>query len=384
MQLQEKGRIFPLFFLAKSAFCVRISLYTCIHAPDGTEMSFLRDHDRRHSGRRISTGSALWKKLISILLCVALLVTAFILLRNEENKPEPRGSVSEGFYSNLSDTIVNVNGKDYRERKDLTSILLIGYDKTENSSNYGYRNGGQSDFMLLLVLDENGKTVRRLQLERDTMTEVKVLSVLGKDAGTNTLQLCLSHGYGNVPEECNQRTVEAVSHLLQGIEIPFYIAMNLDGVSVLNDALGGVDVLIEDDFTGVDDTLLQGQTVHLEGKHATTYLRSRKAIGSGTNEERMRRHRTYLEAAEKQLHTRLSRDKSFANTFFSDTDGILETNLSRGRLINELNRAKDYDILPVETYAGEYKLGKDNYVEFWPDEESILSWILNTYYVPVS
>ena len=329
-------------------------------------------HDRNPNG--------LLKKLIPVIICIVILVVMAIILNNEDQKPEQRGTVSGDFYQ---DNFIEVNGQKYAEKKDLLPILLIGYDKSENSAGYGYRNGGQSDFMLLLVLDEESKTIHRLQLERDTMTEVKVLSVLGKDAGTNTLQLCLSHGYGNVPEECNKRTVEAVSHLLQGIDIQFYIAMNLDGIPVLNDAIGGVDVLIEDDFTGVDDTLIQGQIIHLEGLHATNFVRTRKSIGKGTNEERMRRHRTYLEAASTQLRKNIASDKSWINTFLADTNDILETNLSRGRLINEVNRAKEYDILPVETFTGEYKIGRDGYMEFHPDQDSILSWVLNTFYTRV-
>ena len=34
----------------------------------------------------------------------------------------------------------------------------------------GYRDGGQSDFLLLLVLDHKNKTIRQLQIDRDTMT----------------------------------------------------------------------------------------------------------------------------------------------------------------------------------------------------------------------
>ena len=303
-----------------------------------------------------------------------------IILNNEDQETEQRGTVSANFYQ---DEMIEVNGQKYAEKKKLLPILLIGYDKSENSAGYGYRNGGQSDFMLLLVLDEDSKTIHRLQLERDTMTEVKVLSVLGKDAGTNTLQLCLSHGYGNVPAECNERTVSAVSHLLHGIDLDLYVAFNIDAIPVLNDAIGGVDVLIEDDFSETDPVLKMGETVHLEGKHGTSYVRARMSVGSGTNEERMRRHRTYLQAVETKFTSLLKGSASFVNTFFSMVDPVLESNLSRGRMINEVNRAKDYDILPVETFPGEYKIGHDGYMEFHPDTDSILSWVLSTFYTPV-
>ena len=319
-------------------------------------------------------------RLLLVFLCVALLITAVILLRMQEQQPEQRGQLTENY---LDRKTVTIAGKTYAERRGLTPILLIGYDKTESSSDFGYRSGGQSDFMLLTILDEENHTVRRLQLERDTMTEIQVLSILGKDAGTNTLQLCLAHGYGNVPEECNRRTVSAVSHLLQGIDLEYYVAFNIDAIPVLNDAIGGVDVLIEDDFSAIDPVLKMGETVHLEGKHATTFVRTRKQIGSGTNEERMRRHRAYLSAVETKFTSLLKDSASFVNTFFSTVDPILESNLSRGRMINEVNRAKDYDILPVETFPGEYKLGHDGFMEFHPDTDSILSWVLSTFYTPV-
>ena len=319
-------------------------------------------------------------RLLLILLCVALLVAAFFLLRRQELQPDQRGQLTANYYGRKT---VTVDGKTYAERRGLTPVLLIGYDKTASSSGAGFRSGGQSDFMLLLVIDEESRAVRRLQLERDTMTEIQVLSILGKDAGTNTLQLCLAHGYGNVPSECNERTVSAVSHLLQGVDLEYYAAFNIDAIPVLNDAVGGVDVLIEDDFSGVDPVLKMGETVHLEGDHATAFVRARKSLGAGTNEERMRRHRTYLQAVESKFISLLKADASFVNTFFTAVDPVLESNLSRGRMINEVNRAKDYDILPVETFPGEYKTGLDGYVEFHPDADSILSWVLRTFYTPV-
>ena len=44
---------------------------------------------------------------------------------------------------------------------------------------------------------------------------------------------------------------DAVSRLLQGENIDFYLAASLD-ISVLNDLAGGVTVTLEDDFSAAD------------------------------------------------------------------------------------------------------------------------------------
>lgn len=293
--------------------------------------------------------------------------------------PAQKGELTE-HYENRK--VISVSGKNYRERAGLTTMLLMGYDRTGQASTV-YRDGGQSDFMMLVVIDSAEKRVRRLQLDRDTMAAVGVLSVLGKDMGTSTLQLCLAHGYGANPQDCNERAVRAVSNLLQGVEIGFYVSMPMSGIPALNDVLGGVDVLIEDDFSGVDDTLIMGQTVHLMGEHAYNFLHERRSIGDGTNKGRMRRHQAYLNGATKQLTEHLNADGSFANRLLNAMDDVLETNMSKGRLINEINRAYQYDICPVDTISGEYSLGKNGFVEFYANEQDIVAWVLDTFYTPV-
>ena len=84
-------------------------------------------------------------------------------------------------------------GETWRMRTGLTSILLIGYDKRDGDPDFGFTNGGQSDFMLLLVIDAHNRQVHQLQLDRDTMGPVQVLSTVGKPLGAHRLQLALAH-----------------------------------------------------------------------------------------------------------------------------------------------------------------------------------------------
>lgn len=63
------------------------------------------------------------------------------------------------------------------------------------------------------------------------------------------------------------------------------------------DSVGGVTVMVNDDFTGVDDTLIKGEAVTLYGVHAMNFVRSRMSMKDDpVNINRLARQREYLNA----------------------------------------------------------------------------------------
>ena len=86
---------------------------------------------------------------------------------------------------------------------------------------------------------------------------------------------------------------EAVEGLLLGESIDFYVAMNMDGISELNDLAGGVTVTLEDDFSSIDPAMAKGTTLTLHGDQAETFVRSRMTVGDGTNASRMERQEAF-------------------------------------------------------------------------------------------
>ena len=168
----------------------------------------------------------------------------------------------------------------------MTTILLIGYDHYANGQieeePSQYHLGGQSDFLLLLVIDHKNQQIHQLQFDRDTMTPIKLVATNGKDAGTRRLQLCLAHAYGRTREENNQNTIWAVEKLLgiekadDGAEIDYYISMDISGINKLNELVGGVTVTIpNDDLLALDPTLKGGETIKLTGMQAEYFTRTR-------------------------------------------------------------------------------------------------------------
>ncbi|OPZ70163.1 MAG: Biofilm regulatory protein A precursor [Firmicutes bacterium ADurb.Bin467] len=329
------------------------------------------------------------RKRAIISLCLVLLAAAAVFAFYEvgrwietRNIPAPpRGDLTGVFEEQPR---IEWNGRTYARKSGLTSILLMGVDKRDDAPTTGFRQGGQADFLLLLVLDRDQKTVTQLQIDRDTMTDIVVLGVLGNVTGTRRSQVCLSHGFGDGAETSCEYTVQAVKNLLFGMDVDLYAAIDLNAIGVLNDALGGVTVALEDDFSAYDPEMTPGKTLTLTGRQAEALVRYRMDVGDGTNESRMRRQRTYMEAASKALGERIARDADFVGGLYEALDGIMVTNMRKGRMVNEASRIYSYDILPAATPAGEYGIGDDGFMEFHADEAKLLQWVVETYFDPVN
>ena len=315
-------------------------------------------------------------------VCVLLIAVAILLglyrggrwLETRRNNPEPRGNYQE---RKANEATVTYDGTVYRQRKNLTSILLMGIDHDSGET------GGQADFLQLIVIDDTSRTLKRLSIDRDTMTPITVLGVLGNRSGVRTAQVSLSHGFGDGKEQSCELTAEAVSNLLLGMPVDFYLAMNLDGIAALNDMAGGVTVTLADDFSAQDPAMAQGTTLTLHGDQAEIYVRSRRNVGVGTNEARMVRQEQYVAKLFAQLDTQMRSDQSFSGTMFDTLSPYLTTSNGRGRLINVVWLAKDYARQETLSISGEHRVGSDGFMQFYADEASLYETVLDLFYEEV-
>lgn len=333
-------------------------------------------------GEALRKRARLRKRDILVIVSVAALLLVGLYLgaqwlENENANPEPRGD----YRLRYEDEQVTVNGVKYRQKKNLTTLLFMGIDRDSDAEQgVGNRNGGQADFLRLIVIDQADKTISQLQIDRDTMTPITVLSVLGNRSGTRTLQISLSHGYGDGKEQSCQFTVDAVSNLLFNVPINGYIAMNMDGINVLNDALGGITVTLEDDFSHIDPTMTKGTTLTLMGEQAEIFVRSRMSMEVGTNEARMVRQQTYLTQMMDTLHEKVLSDSEFVGTLFDSLSSYLVTNVSRAQMINDAWLSRNYERKPLYIPEGTHVVGTDGYMEFHVDEASLEQLVLELFY----
>lgn len=329
---------------------------------------------RHHRHRERPTGI----KLVILVLCIVvgyagiLLGVQLIGSRFEKNdSTEPVGSL-EGRFPSESITLDDGDRTWTYRRRDLTNILLMGVDWTDvGEPRTSIQPGGQSDFLLLVTLDRENETISTLQIDRDSMTPVRVYGPFGDYAGEQTMQICLSHAYGDTDAENCENTVWAVSQMLGGIPIEAYASLDIKSIEILNEALGGVTVTLEDDFSALDPSMTPGTTLTLRGKQAEYFVRTRMGIGAGTNESRMKRQREFMQAAGEVLIQKMSEDLDYLDFLFDQLSGHLITNADQGWLIDKAYESWEYERLDSKNIPGSHRVGDDGFMEFWIEERAL-------------
>lgn len=269
----------------------------------------------------------------------------------------------------------NTEESGYRARLGIHTYLFMGVDNP-GPVELSLNDGGQADAIMVLVVDDLNKTWQTLTLNRDTIASVPVLSVTGQVIDRRNEQLALAYAYGDGSNKSCLNVAAVVSKILEGQKINGYAALNMGGISAMNDALGGVTVTINSDFSGMDDTLVMGETITLNGTQAEHFLRGRKGVDDNTNLARMERHRQYLHGLREKLFELNQED---VLRIYEETSGYLVSSLDANDFANLLNTIKNYAELPARTIEGEAKI-EDDLMAFYMDEESRLDVVLELFY----
>jgi len=271
--------------------------------------------------------------------------------------------------------------KAYFPRQDITVILVMGIDEEGPAVSSGsYRNSGEADMVALVILDQLNESYSVLTLNRDMMLDMPALGLGGKRAGSYFGQLALSHTYGTGLEDSCENTREAVSDFLYGITIDYYVAMNMDAIGILNDAVGGVTVTVTEDFSQVDPTIPMGQ-VTLNRSQAMSYVRTRKDVGTQLNLQRMERHKDYLRGLTSALLENVRQSDLFVADTYEQMSPYMVTDCSVNVISGLVQRCADYTLREIISLEGENVLGEE-YYEFYPDEEKLDALILRLFYAP--
>lgn len=270
------------------------------------------------------------------------------------------------------------------EKKDVDTVLMIGIDKYASEVSYdSYNNQQQADFLLLLVMDEETKTCTPVHINRDTMTAVPVLSLSGEVIGTTEQQITLAHTYGSGKQDSCKNTVRALSHLFwDEVNIQHYISTTMDAVQTINDLVGGVTVTVEDDFSGIDDTLVQGQQVTLMGQHALTFVRSRSGMEDSSNLARMERQRQYLEGLRSGAIEKMESDALFALDALVQASDYIVSDCTVNQLSEIASDVVNYEMRPIRQIEGNAAIGEE-FMEYHVDEEALTALLVELFYKPV-
>jgi LCP family protein required for cell wall assembly len=194
------------------------------------------------------------------------------------------------------------------KEKDPFSVLMLGVDEREGDK-------GRSDTMIVLTVNPNNKSVNMLSIPRDTITEI-----VGKGK-----QDKINHAYafGGIPMAMD--TVEA----FLDIPIDYFIKVNMEGFTDMVDAVGGVKVKNDLEFTQDGYHFTKGEMI-LNGKKALSYTRMRKQDPRGDFGRQTRQRQIIEGVVKKGAH--LSSLMKFSD-IFSVIGKNVKTNLTFDQMV---------------------------------------------------
>ena len=315
----------------------------------------------------------------SILLYVVVLAVLVVASLEKEEAPEPVFGSLEGRF--VSDITMEWGGKTrYYRENEITNYLFIGVDKEDVTQVAGHQHGGQADFLVVLSIDRIRRTVTPVMLDRDAMVEMQTYGTFGHPSGTKVMQLCLAQAYSGVNIPGSVNTVQTVEKLLQGVRISHYIVLDMTAIPLVNDAMGGVEVTLKDDFTMFDPAMYRGATLRLMGKQAEFFVRGRMTVADGTNASRMARQQQYLSGLLSQFRQRIKGDQFKLRDILNTLEGHMSSDASDELLIHDVNAYDDYEWLPLQTLSGEHAIDEYGFAEFWVDEAALKELVARVWF----
>ena len=339
----------------------------------------------------------MFRTFVILIIGTVAVVTAYLAVTNfghefgqvfGQEKIENAGQTLTNYEESKA---IYIGEQKYLPDPDVYTFLLGGVDKfgtvTESDS---YINNEQIDFLALIAYDKNKNSCKILIINRDTMMEVPVLGLGGKSAGTAFEQIALSHTYGSGLKDSAENTVNAVEKLLGGITVDNYAIMKMDAIPILNDMVGGVQVVITEDLSVIDPSFVPANpeisetpetAVHLTGYLALQFIRRRMDVADGTNLSRIRRQEQYINGFYNNLRLRVAENGNFLVKAFGTVEDYLTTDCDYVKMNEFQNYIKTYPEAAIFTMAGEARQGPE-FIEFYPDQGNLTQVTVDLFYKP--
>ena len=103
------------------------------------------------------------------------------------------------------------------------------------------------------------------------MTKIEIFNPSGKSLGESTDHINIQYAFGDGKQKSCELMKTAVSNMLDGLPIQGYCSMNMDGIAVITDFVGGVQITIPDDsLADVNPEYKKGAVANITGENSRT------------------------------------------------------------------------------------------------------------------
>lgn len=287
-------------------------------------------------------------------------------------------------YGQIQNTI-QYKGKTYHRNTYVKAILCMGVDRREPLTETKRAGaGGQSDGIFLIAQDTARDRVQILAIPRDTMTPIPLTDLSGNILGYDTQHLTLAYAYGDGREKSCRFMCQAVTELLDGLQIDGYMAVSMGALRPLNDAVDGVTVTIDDpELEKRDPAFKPGASVTLMGDQAEAFLRYRDTGKSQSAVARLERQKGYIAGYAEAVKKKASREDGVALKLLETAAPYMVTSLSKDQYLDImmafLNSSQQLEAEDIRTLPGEGVQTKI-YDEYHPDPEGVTQMVLDLFY----
>ncbi|ALC80790.1 MULTISPECIES: LCP family glycopolymer transferase [Bacillus] len=242
----------------------------------------------------------------------------------------------------FEERLKNINFKD----GDPISVLIMGLDSRPGEKS------GRADSLILLTINPHSKSTHMVSIPRDTYTKIK---------GAAEDKINSSYQAGGT-----EMTIYSVENLLD-VPVDYFVKVNFKSFEESVDALGGVEVNNDLDFTFENVHFSKGR-LKLNGKEALKYARMRKLDPRG-DFGRQKRQRQVIEAL-------IQKGASTSSiTKFGELVKVVEKNVKTNMTFNDMWRIQsNYKVarenIQQHKIEGSDKIIKGTYY-YMPDKKEL-------------
>ena len=337
-----------------------------------------------------NTRKAIRQRKICMLLIIILIIVLSILgggyyLLSQKNAALPKIGGHNSDSRNQTDLsqnsdIVEYKGETYKYNDHLSNYLFLGIDTREAVDTYqSQADAGQADAIFLVSMDRATEKIKVLFLPRDSMTRIEVFNPYGQSLGETTDHLNIQYAFGDGKEKSCELMKTAVSDMLDGLPIQGYCSMNMDGISVITDFVGGIQLTIPDDsLADVNPKYKKGAVVDITGETAEQFVRYRDIDKTQSALVRQERQKTFLQALVQKAQEKAGEDAGFVTGLYDSVKSYTVTNMGND-IFAKLLAASQNGITDTETVPGEGTHG-ENFDEYHIDEDALSDLIISMFY----
>ena len=182
------------------------------------------------------------------------------------------------------------NGRPAKTVDGAINILIVGSDSRDPDSSDNTANAWRADTLMLMHIPSDHKTAQLVSIPRDLYVTIPSANDAPCSSGTRN-KINASFAFGGLPRAVH--TVEC----LTDVHIDNVAAIDFGGFKEVTDALGGVDLKVDQTITSIHKPhrVFKKGTMHMNGEQALDWVRQRKQFAQG-DFARIRHQQEFLKA----------------------------------------------------------------------------------------